>query len=143
MTRPPVGLLDTSAVIALPAVADATDLPERPLISAITLAELAVGPLATDDLAERARRQAVLQQAEGDFRALPFDDAAARAFGIVAVGLRARGRTRSARAFDVLIAAVALAHELPLFTTNAADFVGIPGLVVHAVPVPRAGPPAS
>lgn len=140
------GVLDTSAVIALPAIADAGSLPHHPLITAVTLAELAAGPLATDDLHERARRQAVLQQAEHDFHALPFDDSAARAFAGVAAALRARGRKPSARAFDALIAATALAHGLPVYTANPADFAGIPGLDVHHVApgvTPGATPPSS
>lgn len=79
MTRPVAGVPDTSAVIALPSITDPLALPEQALITAVTLAELAAGPLATDDLHERARRQAVLQQAEHDFHALPFDDSSARA----------------------------------------------------------------
>lgn len=146
MTRPAEGVLDTSAVIALPAISDPASLPERPLITAITLAELAAGPLATDDLHERARRQAVLQQAEHDFHALPFDDSAARAFAAVAASLRASGRKQRARAFDALIAATALAHGLPVYTANPADFTSIPGLVVQPVTpgvTPGATPPSS
>jgi predicted nucleic acid-binding protein len=62
-----------------------------PLISTITLAELSVGPLVATSERDRADRQAVLQQAEADFNPLPFDAAAARAFGRVAAALRRRG----------------------------------------------------
>ncbi len=86
------GLLDTSVVVALPGLRDPQALPETPVICAVTLAELSVGPLATDDPLERARRQAVLQRVESDFAPLPFDAAAARAFATVAASLRARGR---------------------------------------------------
>ena len=99
------GVLDTNAVIALPRIADAGMLPAEPTITTITLAELSVGPLAASDAAERRRRQAHLQQAEADFDPLPFDDAAARAFGQVAADLRASGRKPAARAYDALIAA--------------------------------------
>ena len=116
MTREGAGLLDTSVIIALPTLTDPDALPTRPLISAVTLAELTAGPLATDDPHERARRQAVLQQAEADFRPLPFDAAAARAFGGIAASLRQQGRKTAARAFDALIAAVALSNGLPLYT---------------------------
>ena len=112
---------------------DPQALPETPVICAVTLAELSVGPLATDDPLERARRQAVLQQVESDFAPLPFDAAAARAFATVAASLRARGRKSRARAFDALIAATALAHGLPLYTCNPSDFDGIDGLAVRAV----------
>ena len=127
----PAGLLDTSVVIALPRIADARVLPERCLLSAITLAELSVGPLATDDPGERAARQAVLQAAEATFDPLPFDPACARAFGGVAAALRATGARRRAHTFDALIAATAIAHGLPLITANARDVAGIPGLDVR------------
>jgi tRNA(fMet)-specific endonuclease VapC len=128
------GLLDTSTLIVLGRLADATALPDEPLISAVTLAELSVGPLLTDG-AERAARQAHLQQAEADFRPLPFDADAARAFGRVAASLRRAGRKSSARSYDAMIAATALANDLPLYTCNPADFAGIDGLDVIAVPV--------
>ena len=136
MTREGAGLLDTSVIIALPTLTDPDALPMRPLISAVTLAELTAGPLATDDPHERARRQAVLQQAEADFRPLPFDAAAARAFGGIAASLRQQGRKTAARAFDALIAAVALSNGLPLYTANPADFTGIPGLQVVELVAP-------
>lgn len=133
------GLLDTSTVILLGEVDDPTALPDDCVISAVTLAELAVGPHVTDSARERAARQAHLQQAEADFEVLAFDGAAARAFGLVAASLRAAGRKPQARAFDALIAASALAEGLPLFTCNPADFTGIEGLEVRPVPVRSAG----
>jgi hypothetical protein len=132
----PEGLLDTSTLLLLPRIADPSALPDVPLISAITLAELSVGPLATDDEAERARRLAHVQQAEADFDPLPFDAAAARAFGQVASSLRRSGRKPAARALDALIAATALANGLPLYTCNPDDFAGIAGLVLRPVPIP-------
>lgn len=129
------GVLDTNTVIGLPRIVDADVLPAEPTITAITLAELAVGPLAASDETERSRRQAHLQQAEADFDPLPFDDAAARAFGRVAADLRATGRKPAARAYDALIAATAIANGLPLYTANPRDFEGITELEVVAVPV--------
>ena len=130
------GLLDTNTVILLPRITDGSTLPAEPVICTITLAELSVGPLATDDPAERAARQAVLQQAEADFEPLPFDAPAARAFGQVAAALRRAGRKTQARAYEALIAAVALANDLPLHTCNAVDFDAIDGLRVVTVPTP-------
>jgi hypothetical protein len=132
----PEGLLDTSMLLMLPRIGDPSVLPDIPLISAITLAELSVGPLITDDAAERARRLAQVQQAEADFDPLPFDSAAARAFGQVASSLRRSGRKPAARALDALIAAIAVANGLPVYTCNPSDFSGIDGLVVRTVPVP-------
>lgn len=131
------GILDTSAVIALPRLRTTEGLPERPFITTITLAELSVGPLIASDDRERARRQAVLLQAEADLEALPFDVAAARAFGTVATELRRAGRKPAARAYDALIAAVALSRGLPVHTANPDDFAGIAGLTVIAVPSAR------
>ncbi len=132
---PTRGILDTSTVILLPRIAHADVLPDEPLISAITLAELAVGPLVAEEEGERAKRQAHLQQAEADFIPLPFDAAAARAFGGVAASLRQAGRKAAARAYDAMIAAIALANDLPVYTCNPADFSGIDGLEVIAVPI--------
>ena len=134
----PRGVLDTSAVVLLSRLTDADQLPLEPVITTITLAELSVGPLVTDDHAERAARQAHLQQAEADFEPLPFDAAAARAFGQVAADLRKAGRTTRARAYDALIAASAVAHQLPLYTVNPGDFEHISGLEVVAIPHPDA-----
>ena len=133
------GLLDTSTLLLLPRIDDPSVLPDVPLISAITLAELSVGPLATDDEAERARRLAHVQQAEADFDPLPFDAAAARAFGRVASSPCRSGRKPAARALDALIAATAIANGLPLYTCNPGDFHGIAGLVLRPVPVPDLG----
>ena len=128
------GVLDTSTVIRLSQISDPTLLPAEPLISAVTLAELSAGPLVADDERERSARQAHLQQAEADFDPLPFDAAAARAFGQVAASLRRAGRRPAARAYDAMIAAIALANDLPVYTCNPDDFSGIDGLEVVAVP---------
>jgi predicted nucleic acid-binding protein len=132
--EPITGIIDTSTLILLGRL-DPDDLPDTPMISAITLAELSVGPLvATDDL-ERARRQMHLQQAEDDFEPVPFAAAAARAFGGVAASLRAQGRKPAARAYDALIAATAIAASLPLYTCNPDDFDGIEALDLRPVPI--------
>jgi tRNA(fMet)-specific endonuclease VapC len=133
---PTRGVLDTSTVVLLGRLDDPSALPDEPLITAVTLAELAVGPLVTDDDGERAKRQAHLQQAEADFVPLPFDAGAARAFGEVAAALRRAGRKPAARAYDAMIAATALANGLPVYTCNPGDFSGIDRLEVVAVPVP-------
>ncbi len=104
---------------------------------AVTLAELAVGPLVAEGESERAARQAHLQQAEADFVPLPFDAGAARAFGGVAASLRRSGRKAAARAYDAMIAATALANDLPVYTCSPDDFSGIEGLEVIAVPAPE------
>ena len=127
------GILDTSTVVLLERIGDPRTLPPEPLITAVTLAELSVGPLVAADSGERATRQLRLQQAEADFDPLPFDAAAARAFGRVAASLHRAGRKTSARSYDAMIAAVALANDLPLFTCNPADFEYIDGLDLRSV----------
>jgi tRNA(fMet)-specific endonuclease VapC len=130
------GILDTSTVVLLGRLPDVSALPTEPVITAVTLAELAVGPLVARQDDERARRQAHLQQAEADFVALPFDADAARAFGSVAASLRGGGRKVAARGYDAMIAAIAIANDLPVYTCNPGDFEGIDRLDVVAVPVP-------
>lgn len=130
----PRGLLDTSVVIDLERV-DVVSLPSEMAISVVTLAELAAGPHATKDPAERARRQDRLQRTEATFDPLPVDAEVARAYGrvyaaVVASGRRARGR----RAVDLLIAATAVSVGVPLFTRNPDDFEGLADLV-EIVPV--------
>jgi len=129
----PRGILDTSTVILLPQLEDPAALPDEPLITTVTLAELSVGPLVAKTDAERAARQAQLQQAEADFTPLPFDAAAARAFGRVAASLQRSGRKPAARSYDAMIAATALANELPVYTANPADFDGIEDVEVVGV----------
>ena len=119
------GLIDTSVVIDL-ALIDAADLPGEIAVSAITMAELAAGPHATTDPAERARRQDRLQRAEATFEPLPVDIAVARAYGRVYAAVGATGRkARGWRAVDLFIAATAVAAGLPLYTRNPDDFAGL------------------
>jgi predicted nucleic acid-binding protein len=128
------GLLDTSVVIGLERV-DAAHLPEQLAISGVTLAELAAVPHATEDPAERARRQDRLQRVEATFDPLPFDGPAARAYGrIYASAVEAGRKARGRRAVDLLIAAVALSRGLPLSTCNLDDFALLGDLDVAAVP---------
>ena len=136
------GVLDTSTVILLPRLHDPHLLPSEPQITAATLAELSVGPLVARTEHVRAARQAHLQQAESDFDPIPFDAAAARAFGQVAASLRRSGRKTAARAYDAMIAATAVANALPLYTCNPSDFAGIDGLAVVAIAHPDSSPVA-
>ena len=138
-TRLAAGLLDTNTLILLSQLPDPDTLPTHPLISAVTLAELSVGPLAASTPSERESRMVILQQAEADFDPLPFDAEAARAFGGVAASLRRSGRKVAARSFDAMIAAIAIAKDLTLFTCNPADFEGIERLNVVVLRHPSGG----
>ncbi|CAN5355106.1 hypothetical protein BH24ACT9_BH24ACT9_05760 [soil metagenome] len=129
-------MLDTSTVILLGRVNDPADLPQESVVSAVTLAELSVGPHVARTANQRVARQAHLQQAESDFETIAFDANAARVFGRVAASLRSAGRKPAARAYDALIAASAIAEAIPLYTCNPDDFAGMDGLTVHPVPHP-------
>lgn len=120
-------------MILLGEMTDPTTLPDESVISAITLAELSVGPHVARNDDERGARQQHLQQAEADFHVLPFDADCARAFGGVAAALRASGRKPAARAYDVLMAASAIAHGVALYTCNPDDFRGIPRLELRPI----------
>jgi predicted nucleic acid-binding protein len=123
------GLIDTSVVIDLDLIEPA-DLPVELAVSAITMAELAAGPHATTDPAERARRQDKLQRAEAMFEPLPVDASVARAYGRVYAAVGAAGRkARGRRAVDLFIAATAAAAGLPLYTRNPDDFTGLSGML--------------
>lgn len=122
------GLLDTSVVVDLELL-DPAVLPLAVSISAVTLAELTAGPAAARDPAERARRQDRLQRTEATFDPLPLGLAAARAYGRIYAAVLAQGRQPRRRMADLLIAATALAEDLPLVTRNVADFAGLGDLV--------------
>ena len=135
--RPGGGLLDTSVVID---PSGSACLPNEASISALTLAELAAGPHATTDAAERGRRQQQLQIVEATFDPLPFDARCARAYGRVFAAISKSGRKpRVRRAVDLLIAATAIANELPLYTRNPDDLRGLDSLleIADAAPVGR------
>jgi predicted nucleic acid-binding protein len=123
------GIVDTSVVVGIDEV-DTARLPAEISISTLTLAELSSGPHAVSDDLERARRQDRLQRFEADVDALPFESRCARAYGQVYAAVVATGRkARGARAVDLMIAATALVHELPLYTLNAKDLRGLEGLI--------------
>lgn len=125
---PTSGLLDTSVVIDHDLV-DPARLPDSTAIAAVTLAELAAGPHATDDRAERARRQDRLQWASSTWEPLPFDAECARAYGRLYAAMRGQGRSPRARVADLLIAATAVAYGLPVYTRNPDDLRSLRSLV--------------
>ncbi|MFC5747695.1 type II toxin-antitoxin system VapC family toxin [Actinomadura rugatobispora] len=138
------GLLDTNIMILRKWV-DPEELPVEMAISAITLAELSAGPHEVrrkeeqddyDEYAERARRLDVLQRAENEFDPIPFETEAARAYGRVCAAVISAGRKPRRRVADLMIAAIAIAEDLPLFTTNPDDFKGLDDLLT-VVPVTR------
>lgn len=120
-------MVDTSVLIDPPHEAA---LPQEVSIAAVTLAELVAGVHATRNPNERAARQDRLQRVQATLAALPFDAAAAQAYGRVFAAITAGGRkARGRRAIDLLIAATALSVGLPLYTRNIDDFSGLEGVV--------------
>lgn len=128
MTEPTRGVVDTNIISAL-RLFDEAALPDTFFITAITLGELAYGPLATDDPVKRAGRMAVLQYAEATFEPLPYGTEAARLYARICAGVRAAGRKPRARAADLMIAATAASNGLPLYTANPGDFLGAEDII--------------
>jgi hypothetical protein len=141
---PSQGLLDTN-ILVLRRWIDPAELPDEMAISVITLAELSAGPHQVrsngeqdlyDEYEERARRTEALQRAESEFDPVPFDAEAARIYGRVTAAVVAAGRKPRRRVADLMIAATAIAEDLPLFTTNPGDYTGLDKLI-RIVPVTR------
>jgi predicted nucleic acid-binding protein len=123
------GLVDTSVVIAIDEV-NRGSLPAEICVSTLTLAELSAGPHAAGNELGRARRQDRLQRFEAEVDALPFGLDCARAYGRVYAAVIATGRkARGARSVDLMIAATALSHDLPLYTRNPKDLRGLDDLI--------------
>jgi predicted nucleic acid-binding protein len=138
------GLLDTN-IMVLRRWIDPTELPDEMAISAVTLAELSAGPHQVrsngeqdlyDEYEERARRTEALQRAESEFDPIPFDAEVARIYGRVTAAVVAAGRKPRRRIADLMIAATAIAEDLPLYTTNPGDYAGLDKLI-RIVPVIR------
>lgn len=134
------GLVDTDIVILREWI-PAEELPAEIAISAVTLGELSAGPHLVangepDAKAERMRRTAVLARAESEFDPIPYDAAAARIYGQLAGAVAAHGRTPRRRHADLQIAATAVRHRLPLYTTNPDDYAGLADYLT-VVPVTR------
>jgi predicted nucleic acid-binding protein len=122
-------MLDTSVVIDMASM-QKDELPGVSSIAALTLAELTAGPLSATTRRESAERLERLQWAEGKLEAIPFDAAAARAYGrVYAAAMSAKQKPRGGRAVDLLIAATALSRGLPLYTQNPTDFVSVSGIM--------------
>jgi predicted nucleic acid-binding protein len=107
-------LLDTSVVLS----PDLIPLEGESAISVATLAELHFGVNLARRHDRRAARLRRLSEVESRFGALPVDSAIARSYGELAHALVVDGRKPRARAMDVLIAATAQTHDVPLLTRD-------------------------
>jgi len=123
------GLLDTSIVIDWHDPVVVAALPDEVAVSAITVAELAAGPLLAATPLEAAKRQARLQEVESRLEPIPFDGAAARSYGLIVAAIVREGAKPRSRLADLLIAATAHASRLDLYSRNADDFAGLDNLV--------------
>ncbi|MFI6446178.1 type II toxin-antitoxin system VapC family toxin [Kitasatospora sp. NPDC050543] len=131
--RRPAGVLDTCVYIDL-ALLDPAALPVVPELTAITVGELQQGVAMARDALTRTARLEVLGAAVADFDPLPFDAAAAARYGTLVALTIAAGRQPRPRRIDLMIAAIASAHGLPLYTRNIADFRGL-GAAVEVIAV--------
>jgi len=120
-------LLDTSVVID-PSGAEWPD-DAALAISVITVGELGFGIVKATDDTERVKRTVHLQRVRTLFEELPVDGAVAEAYTAVATAVHVDGRSPRPRAFDLLIAATAMAHSMPLYTRDLGDVATLRHLV--------------
>lgn len=117
-------LLDTSVLIGAANPGDVEG-----AISVASVAELHFGTLVANDADERARRAQRLGVIEATFEPIPVDAAVAREWGRLAAAVAERGGRPRRRAMDLVIAATANVHQVPLMTVDAADLAIIEDLV--------------
>jgi predicted nucleic acid-binding protein len=127
-------VVDTSVLIASETgrAVDESGLPEDPVMSVVTLAELHAGVLAAPDSESRARRMATLDR-YALIEVLDVTEVVATEWARLRVHLAERGRRVNVN--DLWIAASAVAHRLPIVTRDD-DFEpldGVCGLVVVRV----------
>jgi toxin FitB len=124
-------LLDTSVLIGYDSPGELEG-----AISAASLAELHFGALVAGSEDERARRSQRLGVIEATFDPLPVDAAVAREWGRLAAAVVGRGGKPRRRAVDLVIAATANVHKVPLLTRNPKDFALIADMVDAREPAP-------
>ncbi len=122
---PSSGLLDTCVLIDLPKLAETGQLPEQGVVSAVSLAELTYGVATARNPIEAVRRAQVQARIQALFDPLPFDERSALKYGQLVASVIAAGRHPRPRRIDLMIGAVAAANDLPLYTSNTTDFIGL------------------
>jgi predicted nucleic acid-binding protein len=120
----PVGLLDTNVLIDAEFYGRAGYLPTATAVSAVSMGELALGIKTAPTPEEASLRQSRYNTLKARYSALPFDQECADAFMSLVEAVLSTGRSPRPRRLDLMIAATAVVHHLPLFTVNAADFIG-------------------
>jgi hypothetical protein len=126
-------VVDTCVIIDLPKI-PAQSLPMRPVVSAVTTAELAAGVQTAKDPLQRSLRVTHLLMIEANMDPVPFGEEAARAYGTMVALVVGAGRDPRPRKFDLMIAATAASLGLPLYTRNPDDFKGLESQL-NVVPV--------
>ncbi|HEY3184628.1 MAG TPA: type II toxin-antitoxin system VapC family toxin [Gaiellaceae bacterium] len=122
-------LFDTSVLIASESPGELEG-----AISVASLAELHFGVLVAADHDERSRRAQRLGVVEATFDPLPVDASVAREWGRLAAAVTARGAQPPRRMTDLVIAATANVHGVPLMTRNPKDLAVISDLVEVTTP---------
>jgi tRNA(fMet)-specific endonuclease VapC len=127
-------LIDTSVLVDAErrgeALQDRVGEAER-VISVITLSELLHGIQRADSEARRVRRQAFVEALIAVVEPVQITAQIARVHAEIWARLEAQGNIVGAH--DLWIAATAIAHDMPLATTNRREFERVPGLTVIAL----------
>ncbi|UOX87471.1 type II toxin-antitoxin system VapC family toxin [Amycolatopsis sp. FBCC-B4732] len=126
--RHELGVLDTCVYLDLVDL-DPEKLPVVHQITTVTMAELHQGVVLAKNPATKAARTEDLAAALVDYVPLPFDADASTRFGSLAALTVAAKRDPRPRKMDLMIAAIASVHGLPLYTRNAKDFRGLENLL--------------
>ena len=113
----PVGLLDTSVFIARESGRPLGALPQRVGVSVVTIGELQLGVLHSNDDAVRARRAQTLALARSA-DPLPVSEAVMVTWARLVADCRAAGVHGTVKLTDALIAATAIEHGLPVVTQD-------------------------
>jgi predicted nucleic acid-binding protein len=125
VTAASVGLLDTSVFIAHEDGRPLGDLPERVAVSVVTIGQLQLGVLGTQDDEIRARRAETLALARAA-DPIPISEAVMGAWARLVADCRTAGITSAVKLTDSLIAATAVEHGLPVITQDR-DFKRVAG----------------
>lgn len=100
--------------------------PSEIVLCSVVKAELLHG---AEKYGNRERRFQLLQELFDPYRSIPFDDAAAAEYGPLRHALECAGRIIGP--YDLEIAAICLANQLTLVTSNVAEFSRVPGLTIE------------
>lgn len=135
MSRDCQAIVDTDVVIALDRYIE--KLPEYWALSTATFAELAFGFYRASNPLERHRRLEVYSRLSKEIDPLPIDLAVAEHYGAMMAANVMHGRPSPKRKFNMLIAATAAVHKLPLYTCIGKDYINVEDYVaVHTLERP-------